>query len=219
MDEELPLSEILAPEVLDELRSTARPTAFQPAGIALAHAVVALAEDDEELAVEAGREAKRLAPRSAAAREAFGLGLYRTGAFKEARTELAAAQRLSGTADLSALLADIERALERPEKAIELFEQADKAAMSKDAAAELLVVAASAYGDLGSPASGVALIRRHGEWPEQLRDHHLRLAYTQGLLAEQAGDADAARKAFSRLVEADPDFFDAAERLDRIGNA
>jgi tetratricopeptide (TPR) repeat protein len=217
MDEELPLSEILAPEVLDELRSTARPTAFQPAGTALAHAVVALAEDDEELAVEAGREAKRLAPRSAAAREAYGLGLYRTGAFKEARTELAAAQRMSGTADLSALLADIERALERPEKAIELFEQADKASMSKDATAELLVVAASAYGDLGRPASGVALIRRYGEWPEQLRDHHLRVAYTQGLLAEQADDPDAARKAFSRVVEADPDFFDAAERLERLG--
>jgi tetratricopeptide (TPR) repeat protein len=217
MDEELPVREILAPEVLDELRSTARPMAFQPAGTALAHAVVALADDDEKLAVEAGREAKRLAPRSAAAREAYGLGLYRTGAFKEARTELAAAQRMSGTPDLIALLADIERALERPEKAIELFEHADRKAMSSDAAAELLLVAASAYADLGRPASGVALIRRHGEWPAQLRDHHLRVAYTQGLLAEEAGDVEAARKALTRVVQADPDFFDAAERLDRLG--
>jgi tetratricopeptide (TPR) repeat protein len=149
-------------------------------------------------------------------REAYGLGLYRTGAFTQARTELAAAQRLSGTADLSALLADIERALGRPEKALELFEQADRASMSDDAAAELLIVAASAYGDLDRPATGVALIRRHGGWPQQLRDHHLRLAYAQGLLAEQAGDGEAARTAFGRVVAADPDYFDAAERLDRL---
>jgi tetratricopeptide (TPR) repeat protein len=212
----LPYAEIVPAEALDELRNTARPAAFRAAGQALAHALVALADEDDERAVEAAQEAKRLAPRSAAVREAYGLGLYRAGAFKEARTELAAAQRLSGTPDLSALLADIERALGRPEKAVELFERADKGAMSKDAAAELLLVAASAYGDLGRPAAGVALVRRHGEWPVQLRDHHLRVAYTQGRLAEDAGDADTAREAFVRVVDADPDFFDAAERLARL---
>ena len=217
LDEELPIGEILPPEALDELRGTARPTAFRQAGLALAHALVALADEDDERAVEAAKEAKRLAPRSAAVREAYGLGLYRTGAFGQARTELAAAQRISGTADLSALLADIERALSRPEKALELFEQADRAAMSADAAAELLVVAASAYGDLGRPATGVALIRRHGEWPQQLREHHLRLAYVQGLLAEQAGDTEAALTAFGRVVAADPDYFDAAHHLDELG--
>ena len=75
---------------------------------------------------------------------------------------------------------------------------------------------ASAYGDLGRPASGVALIRRHARWPTELADHHLRLAYAEGALAEQAGDPARAREAFARVVQADPDFHDAAERLDRL---
>jgi hypothetical protein len=86
-----------------------------------------------------------------------------------------------------------------------------------DAAAELLLVAASAYGDLGQPAAGVALIRRHARWPVELADHHLRLAYAEGALAERAGDLARARDAFARVVRADPDFHDAAERLDHLG--
>jgi len=192
---------------------------FNRTAKALAHAVLALADDEPEAAVEHASYAKRQTKRSAAVRETLGLALYRSGAYREARAELTAAQRLSGTQDLVAVLADIERALGRPERAIELFESADRSSMSEDAAAELLLVAASAYGDLGRPASGVALIRRHGEWPGNLLDHHLRLAYAQGTLAEQAGDAAAARQALTRVVTADPEFFDAAERLERLNSA
>ena len=216
LDEDMPVTEIVPAEALDELRTTARPAAFHTAARALAHALVALADEDDERAVQAAREAKRLAPRSASVREAYGLGLYRAGAFKEARTELAAAQRISGRQDLAAMLADIERALGRPERAIALFERVDRSKLEPDTAAELLLVAASAYGDLGQPASGVALIRRHARWPTELADHHLRLAYAEGALAEQAGDLPRARAAFTRVVRADPEFHDAAERLDRV---
>ena len=36
-------------------------------------------------------------------------------------------------------------------------------------------------------------------------------------LAEQAGNLTRARAAFVRVVQADPDFHDAAERLERLG--
>jgi tetratricopeptide (TPR) repeat protein len=184
---------------------------------ALAEAVVALGEDgDPEVAVRAARAAKRAAPRAASVREALGIALYQVGDFRGARTELAAAQRISGREDLAAMLADIERALGRPERAIALFERVDRSRMEPDAAAELLLVAASAYGDLGRPASGVALIRRHARWPAQLADHHLRLAYAEGALAEQAGDPARARAAFARVFQADPDFYDVADRLERL---
>src|SRR6266545_4707622 len=91
----------------------------------------------------------------------LGVSLYQVGEYKAARTELAAAQRISGNADLTAMLADVERATGRPEQAIELLRTTDRTRMSADTAAELLVVAASAYGDMGQPAAGVALIRRH----------------------------------------------------------
>jgi hypothetical protein len=62
----------------------------------------------------------------------------------------------------------------------------------------------------------LALIRRHARWPAQLADHHLRLAYAEGALAEQAGDLPRARAAFARVFQADPDFHDVADRLDRL---
>ena len=213
------MAEVLPQEALNELRGTARPHAVADAARALADAVLALSEDgDPEAAVRAARVAKRAAPRSASVREALGIALYQTGDFRAARTELAAAQRISGRQDLSAMLADIERALGRPERAIELFERVDRSKLDPDTAAELLLVAASAYGDLGQPASGVALIRRHARGPAELADHDLRLAYAEGALAEQAGDRPGARAAFSRVVQADPEFHDAAERLDQLSS-
>ena len=173
-------------------------------------------EGDPEAAVRAARAAKRAAPRAASVREALGIALYQAGDYRAARTELAAAQRISGRSDLAAMLADIERALGRPERAVALFERGDRSNMDPDTAAELLLVAASAYGDLGQPAAGVALIRRHARWPVELADHHLRLAYAEGALAEQAGDPARARAAFGRVVQADPAFHDAAERLERL---
>jgi tetratricopeptide (TPR) repeat protein len=210
------VGEVLTPEVLDELRQTARPGAFSAASRALADAVLALSEEDVEAALPAARAAKRAAPRSAAVRELLGIALYHTGEYRAARTELAAARRISGEADLTAILADVERATGRPEQAIQLFDSTDRARMSPDAATELLIVAASAYGDLGQPGAGVALIRRNARWPSQLADHHLRLAYAEGALADQAGDLEGARQAFTRVVRTDPDFFDAAERLERL---
>jgi tetratricopeptide (TPR) repeat protein len=217
--ERLDVGEVLAPEILDELRETARPHAFGDAARALAEAVVALSDEDDpdpEAAVGAARRAKRAAPRAASIREALGVALYQAGDYQAARTELAAAQRISGRVDLAAMLADIERALGRPERAVALFERTDRSRMEPDTAAELLLVAASAYGDLGQPAAGVALIRRHARWPVELAEHHLRLAYAEGALAEQAGDPARARAAFERVVRAEPDFHDAAERLERL---
>jgi tetratricopeptide (TPR) repeat protein len=211
------VGEVLPGETLDELRETARPHAVADAARALADAVVALSEDgDPEEAVRAARAAKRAAPRSASVREALGIALYQMGDFRGARTELAAAQRISGRQDLAAMLADIERALGRPERAIALFERVDRSKMEADTAAELLLVAASAYGDLDRPAAGVALIRRHARWPVELSDHHLRLAYAEGALAEQAGDLPHAQAAFARVLQADPDFHDTADRLERL---
>jgi tetratricopeptide (TPR) repeat protein len=217
VEEGLGVGEVLPGETLDELRETARPHAVTDAARALADAVVALSEDgDPEEAVRAARTAKRAAPRSASVREALGIALYQMGDFRGARTELAAAQRISGRQDLAAMLADIERALGRPERAIALFERVDRSKMEADTAAELLLVAASAYGDLGQPAAGVALIRRHARWPAELSDHHLRLAYAEGALAEQVGDLPHARAAFARVLQADPDFHDTADRLERL---
>ena len=107
--EEPGVGEVLPGEALDELRETARPHAFADAARALADAVVALSEEgDPQAAVRAARLAKRAAPRAAAVREALGIALYQVGDFGAARTELAAALRISGRDDLGALLGHLE---------------------------------------------------------------------------------------------------------------
>jgi tetratricopeptide (TPR) repeat protein len=111
-------------------------------------------------------------------------------------------------------LADCERALGRPERAIDLFRGADKDSLDKAGAIELLIVAAGARGDLGQHDAAVAMLQvreltadEDAEWAVRLR-----YAYADALLA--AGRRDEAREWFARAAAADDDnLTDAAERL------
>src|SRR5207249_1422037 len=77
-------AEVLSREVVAELRETVRPHAYDEAAQVLAAAVVALSDEEVEAAVRAARTAKRVAPRSAAAREVLGIALYQAGEFRAA---------------------------------------------------------------------------------------------------------------------------------------
>jgi tetratricopeptide (TPR) repeat protein len=111
-------------------------------------------------------------------------------------------------------LADCERALGRPERAIDLFRGADKDTLDKAGAIELLIVAAGARGDLGQHEAAVAMLQvreltadEDAEWAGRLR-----YAYADALLA--AGRRDEAREWFGRAAAADEDHLtDAEERL------
>ena len=62
--------------------------------------------------------AQRRAGRVAVVREVTGPGGVRTGRFAEALAELRTAKRLSGSVHLLPLIADAERGLGRPERAL-----------------------------------------------------------------------------------------------------
>ena len=111
-------------------------------------------------------------------------------------------------------LADCERALGRPERAIDLFRGADQATLEKAGAIELLIVAAGARGDLGQHDAAVAMLQVKELTAEADADWaaRLRYAYADALLA--AGRREEAREWFSRAAAADDDeITDAAERL------
>ncbi|MEU8610899.1 Replicase polyprotein 1ab [Actinoplanes sp. NPDC048791] len=171
-------------------------------------------DEDSELALQHAIAARRMASRIAVVREAVGLAAYAVGDWTTAIAELRTYHRMTGRQTHLAELADCERALGRPERAIDLFRGADKDSLDKAGAIELLIVAAGARGDLGQHDAAVAMLQvreltadEDAEWAVRLR-----YAYADALLA--AGRRDEAREWFARAAAADEDnLTDAAERL------
>lgn len=179
-------------------------------------AAAASFEDDPELAHQHATEATRIASRVAAVREAAGLTAYATGRWAQARSELRAARRLSGSDEFLPILADCERGLGKPERALEIAGTPEAARLDKATTVELRIVASGARRDLGQLDAAVVTL----QCPE-LRDAgkpwsaRLRYAYADALLA--AGRTEDAVTWFGRAAEADPDGeTEAQERLDEL---
>ncbi|MFV2021457.1 Replicase polyprotein 1ab [Micromonospora sp. LOL_023] len=173
-----------------------------------------LLDDEPESALAHALAARRLASRIAPVREAVGLAAYRAGEWQTAVSELRAYHRMTGRQTYLAVLADCERALGRPERAIDIYRGADRDALGPETAIELLMVAAGARGDLGQPAAAVAMlqVRELAADAGQPWTGRLRYAYADALLS--AGRKDEAREWFARAAEADEDgATDAVERL------
>ena len=117
-------------EVRTELRSLARPVAEKVARQLVATGQ--LIDDDPKLALAHALAARRLASRIAAVREAVGLAAYHAGEWQTAIAELRTYHRMSGRQTHLAVLADCERALGRPERAIDLFRAADRSQLDAE---------------------------------------------------------------------------------------
>jgi tetratricopeptide (TPR) repeat protein len=199
-------------DVRSELLSLSRDAADKVAR----HLVAAgqVIDEDADLAMQHAIAARRLASRIAVVREAVGLAAYAAGDWPTAIAELRTYHRMTGRQTHLAELADCERALGRPERAIDLFRGADKETLDKAGSIELLIVAAGARGDLGQHDAAVAMLQireltadEDAEWAARLR-----YAYADALLAAQRRDES--REWFARAAAADEEgITDAAERL------
>ncbi|MFJ8691084.1 tetratricopeptide repeat protein [Micromonospora wenchangensis] len=173
-----------------------------------------LIDEDPAEALAHAMAARRLAARISAVREAVGLAAYHAGEWQTAIAELRTYHRMTGLQSHLAVLADCERALGRPERAIDLFRGADNDKLDQAVAVELLIVAAGARGDLGQKDAAVAML----QVPELTTDvaepwtARLRYAYADALLAVDRREE--AREWFSRAADVDTDGeTDAPERL------
>ncbi|MGW0436728.1 Replicase polyprotein 1ab [Micromonospora sp. NPDC003197] len=158
--------------------------------------------------------ARRLASRIAVVREAVGLAAYHAGEWQTAISELRTYHRMSGRQTHLAVLADCERALGRPERAVDLYRGADREALDQAGAIELLIVAAGARSDMGQGDAAVAMlqVRELTSEPAEPWTARLRYAYADSLLS--VGRREEAREWFARAADADEDAAtDAAERL------
>ncbi len=121
------------------------------------HLVMAgrLLEEDPEVAYAHAQEAVRRAGRVDVVREAAGITAYRVGRYAEALRELRTARRLNGSDEHVALMADCERGLGRPERALALAHE-HAGDLSGEARVEMAIVASGARLDLGDPEAALA---------------------------------------------------------------
>lgn len=176
-----------------------------------------LVDDAPELALQHARAAKNRAGRVAIAREVNGVTAYRAGEWKEALAELRAARRIGGGPGMLALMADCERGLGRPEKAIELSRSEEAGQLDRESAVEFGIVVAGARHDMGQHESALLTLERLN--PDR-KDHSfsgIRLAYAFANALEQAGRVEEARDWFKHVLTADEEeWTDAAERLEAL---
>lgn len=201
----------LAPEVRAELSSLAPDNAARVAG----HLVAAgdLLEEDPEAALAHARAARRTAGRLAAVREAVGIAAYVSGHWQEALTELRAVRRMTGDAHHLPLMADCERGLGRPERALELAGSPDAGRLDAATSAELRMVQAGARRDLGQLDAALLILQDAGVHTREVRPWTSRLWYAYADLLEAAGRRAEARSWFEAVAAADDDETDAVQRL------
>ena len=193
----------LDPTVRRELRGLQKDLAEKVAR----HLVAAgsLVDDDPERALEHARYARSRASRIAVVREAAGITAYHAGEWVEALGEFRAARRMGGGPGHLAVMADIERALGRPERALELARSPEARDLDRAETIELAIVAAGARRDLGEVDVAVVGLQLPELNPELREPWSARLfyAYADNLLA--AGRASDALQWFVHAADADPD--------------
>ena len=173
-----------------------------------------LLEDDPKTAYQHTLAARARAPRIAIVREACGEAAYHAGEYAEALSELRAAKRMNGNTDYLPVMADCERALGRPEKALALARNPSVPNLEDSLKAEMTIVEAGARRDLGEMDAALRTLenaplrsRSRADWVARLR-----YAYADTLLA--AGRREDAIVWFHRTVGVDGnEITDAADRL------
>ncbi|GAA3198229.1 hypothetical protein GCM10017688_67390 [Streptomyces ramulosus] len=176
--------------------------------------VAKLLDEDPERAYGYSRVALRLASRVAAVREAAGFAAYAVGKYSEALAEFRASRRMTGSVELWPVMADCERGLGRPEKAMAMAGEPEVAKLDKAGQVEMRLVAAGARRDMGQAEAAVVTLQS----PELASSAvhpwtaRLRYAYADALLA--VGREDEARDWFAKALEADQGgTTDASDRL------
>ena len=157
------------------------------------------------------------AGRVAAVREARGLVAYHEGDWKVALNEFRTARRLSGSHHLLPYLVDIERALGRPERALELSASPESLTLDAASRIELDIVISGVRRDMGDLDAALLQLRGPELDPKRRKPWSGRLfyAYADTLLAK--GLEEEARNWFAVAIEADPSLdTDAAERVDEL---
>lgn len=169
------------------------------------HLVMAgrLMDSDPQGAYAHAQAAARRAARLAVVREACGLAAYQVGAWSEALADLRAARRINGSVEYWPVMADCERGLGRPQKALQMAGAPEANRLDRESQVELRIVAAGARADLGQLDAAVVTLQCK-ELTADSREPwaaRLRYAYADALMA--AGRPEDALLWFHRAASVD----------------
>ena len=174
-----------------------------------------LLPDDPDEAYAHAMAAQRRAGRVAVVREIVGVAAYHAGRWAEALSELRAARRMSGSSHVLPLMADAERGLGRPERALDLAASPEAQTLATAEKVEMAIVVSGARRDLGQRDAAVVALQipqLTAAGPIQPYTVRLWYAYAEALL--DVGRREEALHWFARAAAVDHDgVTDADERL------
>ncbi|GAA1741444.1 hypothetical protein GCM10009809_41150 [Isoptericola hypogeus] len=175
------------------------------------HLVMAgrLLDVDPERAYEHAQAAVRRGGRIDVVREAAGIAAYRTGRFADALRELRTVRRLNGSSEHLPIMADAERGLGRPERALALASSEEAGTLDAEGRTELAIVASGARSDLGEHDAAIAVLDRIPA-AERQGDLGLRVLQARAVALEAAGRADEAEAVLAGVAP------DALERVSGV---
>lgn len=183
------------------------------------HLVMAgtLLHTDPDTAHQHALAARARAMRVGLVREATGETAYALGNWAEALAEFRAARRMTGRHIYAPMMADAERALGRPEKALEYDNPTTRAHLDEPGNTELSIVIAGARRDLGHLDAALHILQTEPLHTKNRADWvtRLRYAYADTLLA--TGNTQEAITWFHRAAGTDTHHTtDAHERLQQL---
>jgi tetratricopeptide (TPR) repeat protein len=196
-----------------EIGATARSGASDRVISLASQALEAFLQEDFTESARLAEAAKSLAPRSGRIAELLGLAYYHAGRWKDALRELLSYRRMTGLPEQNHVIADCYRALGRPDRALEILSEVPPDSTPPDVWAETMIVAAGALADKGQIDRALATLSRADLNPESVEPYHLRLWYMRSDLLERAKRREEAIEGWRSIVAEDPEFFDAAQRL------
>lgn len=182
-----------------------------------------LIDEDPERAYAHAEAARRRAARLPIVREGAAETAYAAGKYDVALGEFRALRRMTGSADYLPVMADCERALNRPHQALRLVREATGQPMGPASAVELRIIEAGARHDLGQTAEAARLLRvaikdlGRRATTEALRLPAARLHYALGDVLLDLGDAAGGYRELVTASELDTEGeTDAQERVDAL---
>ncbi len=176
-----------------------------------------LLDEDPETALLHAQAARARAGRIAGVREAAGIAAYYVGDWAQALSEFRAARRMGSKSQLIPLIADCERGIGRPEKALELARSAEAAELTGDDVDELRIVAAGARADLGQLEQALTVLSNPQPDPTRLGSTGARLSYAYAEVLLALARTDEAIQWFMHSAAADVDgVTDAEDRLNEL---
>ncbi|KFI51297.1 tetratricopeptide repeat protein [Bifidobacterium callitrichos] len=155
-------------------------------------AAYTLIEDDPEAALEHAQWAAKQASRIDFARETLAFIAYRKGDYKLALREFRTAYRMNGFTDYLPFIADCERGLGNPKKAIEIVSSDDAKMLRGESKAEMFLVYAGALADLKLWDKAIEIVHTLGRSKGLPGAYRMRALQAEQLFLEEAGRNDEA---------------------------